>query len=704
VIDGLPEDFPPLRTLDVETNLPLRLTSFVGRERQLAEVRALVGEHRLVTLVGPGGTGKTRLSLEVAAEEAEGQRDGVFFVDLSSLRDADLVPSTIAQSLGLKEGPNRPALETVTGYLADRRALMVLDNFEQVIDAAAAVEQILRAAPGVTVLTTSRTRLGLMGEQGFPVPPLVVPDEGSDPATLATSEAVALFVERARAVEPGFTVTEANAAAVVAICARLDGLPLAIELAAAQIRLLTPAEMLARLERRLPLRAGPGNVPERQRTLRGAIEWSYQLLDPPDRQLFARLSVFAGGASLAAIDEVCNPDGDLGLDTFDAVASLFDQSLVRRAEASDGSRFTMLETIREYAGERLREDFDAEQTERRHAEFFLRFVEEWGPQVRGPKAPEAIEMLTSDHDNVRAALDWSVREDRADLGLGIAAPMWMFWVERFNLAEGRRAIQGLLALPSGAARDRGRARGLNALAALHYWGSDYESSAAAYTEALAIYRELGDEGETAQALSDLVYALLALGEAAAALPIIDESMSMAKRLGNATLEAVTGGELGLARAQLGDYDGALAALRESMDVIQKTGMGVWVGEWMGRIGSVLRVAGRLDEAEERLRSSLRSGRMLAGNVSAVAVTWQLAALASQREDHERALRLAGFSDFVSQKIGGTPPRMLMLLPEIESIRTAARSTLDDQTIERLWDEGGRMTVNQAIAFALEEET
>ncbi|HEX9234980.1 MAG TPA: adenylate/guanylate cyclase domain-containing protein, partial [Actinomycetota bacterium] len=430
VIDGLPGEFPPLKTLEVPTNLPMRLTSFVGRERELAEVEALLSAHRLLTLIGPGGTGKTRLALEVASRRADRHPDGVFFVDLSPIRDPALVPSTVIQALGLKERADRPALDTATAYLADRHVLMLMDNFEQVVDAAPVVEELLRASSGVKVLATSRIRLAVMGEQEFPVPPLGVPQDPGDLEALRSNDAVALFGDRARAANPSFELTEQNAEAIAEICARLDGLPLAIELAAAQLRLLAPVELLARLEHRLPLRTGAGNVPERQRTLRATIEWSYHLLDEPERRLFARLSVFAGGATLDAIEAVGNPDGDLGQDTLAPLGSLIDHSLVRRHDSPEGSRFAMLETIREYAAERLAAEFDLEQNERRHAEFFTRFIEEWGPAVRSPRSPEATGTLVRELDNVRAAIDWALRGGHAGAGLRIAAPMWMFWVER----------------------------------------------------------------------------------------------------------------------------------------------------------------------------------------------------------------------------------------------------------------------------------
>jgi predicted ATPase/class 3 adenylate cyclase len=704
VVDGLPNEFPPLKTLEVPTNLPVQLTTFVGRGRELAELEALLATSRLLTLAGPGGSGKTRLAVEVAARGVDDHPDGVFFVDLSPIRDPDLVPLAIGQSLGLKERPGRPALDVVSDHLADRRSLLILDNFEQVVGAGRAVARILERAPKARIMVTSRVRLDLQGEQEFPVPPLGVPEDVTDLRKLTENEAVALFRDRARSVRPSFDINEDNAQTVAAVCARLDGLPLAIELAAAQVRLLSVSELLARLEHRLPLGTGAANVPERQRTLRSTIEWSYLLLSEAERRLFARLSVFVGGATAAAVDAVCNPQNDLGMETLDGLALLLDKSLVRRGEEPEGSRYTMLETIREYAGERLGADFDLGDTERRHAEFFASLAEEWGPAVRGPHAVEATRVLARDHENVRVAIDWSVRSDRADIGSRIAQGMWRFWVDQGPLAERARAVESILSLPSGARNDASRAGAFSALGALVYWQGDYRAAASAYREAVDISREQGDPHATAGALTDLAYTLLAQRQAKESLPVIEESMKLAHEVGDQDLAAVAGGVLGLARAQSRDYEGALVSLRDSLKIIEAAGssVSVWVGEWRGRIGAVLRLMGRLEEAEQELLASIAFGREVAGNVGAAAVSWQLAAVASNLGDHERALRLAGFSESTSKRIGGSPPPALMLMEDVDTIRSAARAVLDDEEVERLWAEGQAMDIDQAMAYAVRE--
>ena len=351
VVAGLSSDFPPLRTLDAATtHLPAQLTSFVGREREQQDVLRLLAANRIVTLTGPGGTGKTRLSLEVAEAAAATFDGGSWFVPLAAIRDPELVVPTIASTLGLRESPPRPLAETLAQHLRERALLLVLDNFEQLMPAAAALGQLVSDAPRTKLLVSSREPLRIAGEQEYPVPPLTVPDPRAavDPKALRDYDAVALFLRRVAAVRPEFELTAENAPAIAEICARLDGLPLAIELAAARVRLFAPADILSRLDRRLSFLAGGRDVTERQRTLRGAIDWSYELLDESERTLFARLSVFAGGCTIEAVEAVCQPR-DLGVEAVDGVSSLHDKSLLRRDDRAPGLRVTMLETIRDYA-------------------------------------------------------------------------------------------------------------------------------------------------------------------------------------------------------------------------------------------------------------------------------------------------------------------------------------------------------------------
>ncbi|HEX2089087.1 MAG TPA: tetratricopeptide repeat protein [Actinomycetota bacterium] len=705
VIDGLEAKFPPLKTLEIPSNLPVQLTTFVGRERELGQIGDVLGRRRLVTLTGPGGSGKTRLAIQAASQMMERFPDGVFFVDLSAIRDARLVPSAITLSLDLKERPGRGPWETLKEHFQGRTSLLILDNFEQVIDASDIARAVLETAPKTTVLVTSRVRLDLPGEQDFPVPPLEVPWP-EDVGSLAGNESVELFLDRARAVQPSFELTKDNAQAVAAICTRLDGLPLAIELAAAQVRLLAPGELLARLDRRLStLGTGSRHAPERQRTLRRTIEWSYELLQPEERTVFARLAVFAGGATVAAIEEVCNPMTDLGVTALEVLASLIDKSLVRRVEFPEGSRFSMLETIHEYARDRLEAEFDLEDTSRRHAEFFARDAEKLAAQIRGPGGAALMPAMVRDLDNFRAAMSWSLRMDRADLGLPICTVPWRFFLEAGHLSEWREALQSLLTLPSAAPRDRIRAEAVLALGSLLYWQADYPSSKQKYEEALEMYLEIGDDRGVAEALADLAYVTLAQDDPDAALPFIEKGLDAARRCRDLAREAELAGLFGIAHFQRGEYDAALAALKESMAGFETapTNAGYWLNETKVRIGSVYRMAGRLDDAEHHFRQALIAYRADAdaGLPSAGAVTIQLAGVAAARGDHERSLRLGGFVEAIADRLGGILPPALMRVPDLKA---TARESLDEATVERLWREGKAMHTDQALSYALGEET
>ena len=520
---GIGQTFPPLATLDAHpNNLPTQLTSFVGRDGELARAGALLATNRLVTMTGPGGTGKTRLSLQVAAASASSFPDGVFFVPLETVRDPALVASRIGSEIGLSELGGRSAMDVLVEWLVAKKVLLLLDNFEQVVNAGPIVAELLRAAPDLRILATSRAPLRVSGEQEYPVPGLPVPPDprnrggyeqarmGGDGAinleALTTYEAVRLFIARAVSVRPDFMVTNANAPAVAAICARLQGMPLAIELAAARIKLLSPDAILSRLEHQLKLlAAGARDLPERQQTLRGAIAWSYDILEDADRQLLDQLSVFEGGFSLEAAEVIGDPADGGGRDVLDGLVALADQSLLRSVDA-DPPRYFMLETIREFASEMLDQRPDASAIRARHTRWYLDLVEAAVPELSGTTQRAALERLELEHDNIRAVLDRAPLVGDGACAIKVGFAMWRFWQKRGHLYEARRRLEGMAAAPWSHDDPVLRARLMEALGGVYWWQADIARMKEAYEEALAIWRANGDRAELANALYNYSFA------------------------------------------------------------------------------------------------------------------------------------------------------------------------------------------------------
>jgi predicted ATPase/class 3 adenylate cyclase len=507
----LPADFPPLNTLEARpNNLPVQPTPLIGREQELAALRGLLARDaaRLVTLTGPGGTGKTRLALQTAADLLDEFADGVFFIDLAPISDPELVASAIAQPLGVRESGGQPLRESLKASLREKQVLLVLDNFEQVLAAAPLVAELLAAAPRLKALVTSRALLRLRGEKEFSVPPLSLPEPRQfvPLETLSQYGAVALFIQRAQDARPDFAVTNETAPAVAEICSRLDGLPLAIELAAARVKLFSPAALLSRLESRLKLLVGgPRDLPARQQTLRDAIGWSYDLLGEGEKALFRRLAVFVGGCTLEAAEAVCNAEGDLGADVLEGVAVLVEQSLLRQEEGLEGEpRFTMLETIREYAVERLEESGEAEAVRWLHAQHFLTLAEEAEVGLFQLLRLEAMERLAQEHDNLRAALAWCRTEPGGgETGLRLVAALGAFWHFYGHLSEGRSLSEEILKRPPAAERTPARARGLLTVAVMSAEQSDWLTAQALGQESLEIWRQIGDRRGLAHTLTVL---------------------------------------------------------------------------------------------------------------------------------------------------------------------------------------------------------
>jgi predicted ATPase/class 3 adenylate cyclase/DNA-binding CsgD family transcriptional regulator len=544
VIVGLPADFSPLKTLDSRpNNLPVQLTPLIGREKAVAAVQYLLQREdvRLVTLTGPAGTGKTRLGLQVAAELSDLFPDGVYFVNLAPISDPDLVVPVLTQTLNIKEIAGQTLLDLLKAYLHWKHLLLLLDNFEQVIDAAVYVAAILAACPNLKVLVTSRMTLHIRSEQEFSVPPLTVPDPKDLPDLVALSqyEAVELFLSRAQAARPEFQLSNTNAPIIAEICARLDGLPLAIELAAARIKLLPPQALLTRLSQRLAvLTGGPRDTPARHQTLRNTIAWSYSLLTTQEQQLFRRLSVFVAGCTLEAIEAVCTTldTESASLQVLDGVTSLIDKSMLQQMEqGSNELRLVMLETIREYGLEVLSAHDEKEMTQRAHADYYLRLSEEADLELAGAQQVVWLERLELEHDNLRAALGWFLERGEAgqsmEMALRLAAALWRFWEYHSHWSEGETFLERALAGSKGV-EGPVQMKVLKATAHIAFVRTDFDRAEALSQECLARCRELGDTAGIALSLRILGAIAESRSNFGVAYSLTEESLTLFKVVGD----------------------------------------------------------------------------------------------------------------------------------------------------------------------------
>jgi len=725
VIDGLASDFPPPRSLDARpNNLPTQLTTFVGRERELAEAGALRLGRRLLSLTGPGGTGKTRLSLQVAAEAAERYPDGVWFIALDAVRDPTLVVPTMARTVGIADS-SRPAIDTLADLLAGRTVLFVLDNFEQVVAAGPDVADLLRRCPTVTCLVTTRIALRVSGEQEYPVPGLPAPPDTArlseverlnlpqalreyDLATLNQFEAVRLFIARASGVRPGFAVTNANAPAVAGIAARLHGMPLAIELAAARVKLLSPDQILARLDHHLAtLTAGSRDLPERQQTLRGAIAWSYDLLDDGAKRLLDRLAVFRGGFDLPMAEAIGGPAGEVGGDVIDRIGELQDQSLVRLEDPTAVDvepRFAMLETIREFAAEMLAAGSEAGVIARRHAEAFMALAQEAEPHLRGTDQRMWHDRLERDHDNLRAALDWMVEHDPS-MAVKTAFSLWRFWQQRGYVLEARARFEAMAA--------RGwdlepidRARFAEAFGSIAYWQSDQIAATRWYDEALAIWQELGDRREIANALFDRAYADMIVvmhGDKApnpdATHRMLTDALDIYTELGD------TGGEGNVAWG-LGSFDfftadsvGAERWFRRSLELHRAAGDRTMEAWSLHMITTALVGQHRFDDARPIARHALQHFRD-AGDVSGITLVLDdLAFIEAGAGRPERSGRLWGAARRLQEITGTALADYVEQTSDLFDVPTPRMAVGD--ALPGLAGEGAAMTLDEIVAYALE---
>jgi predicted ATPase/transcriptional regulator with XRE-family HTH domain len=776
---AVPSDPTPARP--GPRGLPIPLTSFIGRKRELERLQCMLGrrgqqigappspEPRLLTLTGAPGAGKTRLAIEAAAALIDAFAEGVCFVDLAPLRDASLVVASIAQALDLRETGGRPLRDVLAAYLRDKRLLLVLDNVEHLLAAAPVVAGLLSASPGLKVLATSRERLNVRGEHEFVVPPLPLPEGPNLPSVweLPRYAAVQLFLDRARAAKSDFAVNPDEVRAIVGICRRLDGLPLALELAAARVRVLRPDEMLARLEDRLGvLTGGPRDVPERQRTLRAAIAWSYDLLNPTEQVFFRQLAVFVGGWNLPAATAVSLPvaphNGEPHRDPAmiggnapnvqDALESLVSKGLVR-AEAHraipgcQSGRFGMLETLREYAGERLAESGEVDSVRRQHAAFFLALAEEAGPQVYGADGRTWLERLDQDHDNLRAALRWAEESGEPETSLRLAAALYRFWWIRGHAVEGWRWVTRALAHDIGRRPEDDRRLRLMRALALHAAGcladDDTRAAQPLFEEGLAIFRTLGERRRVANTLHNLAQILGKQGEADRAWKLFAESLALWRDLEDTWgLTAVLRGIAELALDQ-GDYARARLVAEECLTLARQDQSTMNVANALCELGQIDLHEGNFDQACARFEESLallgelgsqqsksvlpriylakiaievgdypgarsylvasfRILRDLGYPGGSVAEALEVsAALAAARGRPEHGYRLAGGAEQLRQSVGiPVPPAEKS---DLDRHLGSTRHMLGEAVVEQARAAGRTMTLEQLVSAALNED-
>jgi predicted ATPase len=733
------------------SNLPVQRTAFIGRDKEVAALRDLFlsEEARLVTLTGPAGIGKTRLALQAAEDAADHFPGGVFFVPLASVTDTGAIATAIGQVLGLREVPGQTPRQAVQEYLQSLRQtplLVMLDNFEHLIPAAPLVSDLLSAGPSLKMVVTSRGALHAYGEHEFPVPPLALPDSRQLPGLedLAQIPAVALFLQRARAVRPNFELNKSNASAIAEICGRLDGLPLAIELASARLNLLSPSALCTRLASRLQLLTGGArDLPARQQTLRGAIDWSYELLDPAEQKLFQRLSVFVGGCTLEAAEAVCNTKADLGVEVIDGMASMVDKSLLRRAE-SEGSepRLVMLETIREYGLEKLSAAGDLNATRRVHAAYFLVLAEE----VASGGAPDGQQSWLSDfkleHDNFRAALEWVTEKGEAEWGLRLGTALFRYWEASEHPSEGHEWLERILRLPGAAARNPARQRALFAAGVLAEEHRDSVAAAKFTEESLSIARELGDKTGVAIAMNALGSFAREQGKVEQAQTLFEGSLEFWRELGDPINLARGISNLAYIVRLRGDFARAQQLYDESMAIFRQLQDPAGIAWTIDGLGDLERDKGDTAKAHSLYEESLRLFRGLGDQRGAATALADLGTLACAQNDHaaahalfaesmrafqeigykrgiarllecfagaaaalsesHRSLRLAGAAAALRQTHGFplTPHEEAALEKQLDPCRKA----LADADVSSAWMEGWSMPLEKAIHYAWEPET
>ena len=750
------ERFSEKAVMQVESrpaNIPVQRTGFVGREKEVAAARELLlrEDVRLVTVTGPGGIGKTRLAVEVAGSLLDRFPGGIHFVPLSLLRDPGLLASVILQTLGIREAAGQPPLEILKKNLQDSlRAptVFLLDNFEHLVQAASTVAELLAVAPNLKILVTSRAALHVYGEHEFPVPPLTLPDARSLPSVKALLgyPAVALFVQRAIAVKPDFELNRENVRAVAEICARLDGLPLAIELAAARVKVLSLSAMETRLASRLQLLTGGArDLPQRQQTLRAAIDWSYDLLNAAEQRLFRRLSVFVGGCTLEGAEAVCDTKSDLDLDLLDGMASMVDKSLMQQVEQANGeSRFAMLETIREYAREKLEASSEEASTRRAHAAYCVILAEEEATDHGGAGGTEWLERFGLEHDNFLAALEWLTETGDAEWGLRLGTALFRFWETREYFAEGRDRLDKLLKLPSAAAPTKARARALFSAGVLTIEQGDYAAADALMRESLDIarqlgdkqgvavslnalgvlvrdrgdvavahslfeenvvlWRELGDQKAVARSLSNLANVVKLQGDFVRARSLYAECLSIFRALGDRTGVAWSLNYQGDVARDQGDMAAALMLYEQALVIFRELGDRWGIAAVLGDLGSMATEQREYRRAHALYRESIKIFQELEHKRGIARLLECFACSAAAQVDAERSLRMAGAAAALRQNIGAplTPAEQTKLEASLEPARRALTNTAGATA----WLEGWSMPIEKAIEeeLTLEKES
>jgi predicted ATPase/DNA-binding SARP family transcriptional activator/DNA-binding CsgD family transcriptional regulator len=693
-------------------NLPLERTSFIGRERETLEVKRLLAMTRLLTLTGVGGSGKTRLALKLASDLAGTYPDGAWLVELAALSERELVPQAVAQALGVREQPGRPLTETLKDALRARQMLLVVDNCEHLIEAVVRlVDALLDSCPGMRVLATSRETLRAAGEVTWVVPSLTVPGSEQAQATerLEGYESVRLFIERARQRDPSFALTPRNGPTVAQVCRRLEGIPLAIELAAARIGVLSVEQLAERLDDSLGLLTAGGRTAEpRQRSLRATLEWSYHLLSEHGQILFRRLSVFAGGWTLEAAEEVCSGEGIEDGDILDLLSELVERSLVvAEAEDEEVVRFRMLEPVRQYAREHLEESGEVESIREWHAHHYLALAETAEPELHGAAQAEWLQRLRIELGNLRGALWWSLEpgdeeRERAESGLRLVTALWRFWdVEGFE--EGKQWLQTALEKDPGGFPTV-RAKALSGLGWILLYQQDYGRAIAALEEAIALYTELGDLSGTGLAVGNLGYAVFHGGYHERLPAFVEEAEALMKRDLDGHTRASLVMPLAAAAMEEGDLESAVSQLEESLALCRELGDLRLTSRTLFTLGMVELERDDLNRGAMHLEEGARITRELGDRHGSFYFAWSLGMVSALRGRPIRAARLWGAAEAVREQMG------IMSLSHYEISHTgyeqhlaSARSSLDERTWVAAWTEGRAMSSEQAIEYALSTE-